>query len=76
MDIEDIYSRVGEIHADAAGENLEPQFIEVAATHLVAAALSVGVEEWDDRGDEIIAESLRRKVHDLLLTEVAKINGT
>lgn len=76
MNIEDIYTRVGEIHADAAGANIEHQIIEVLVVHLVDAVLSVGVEGWNDYLDQQITETLQRKVHELLLVEVAKINGT
>jgi hypothetical protein len=76
MDIEDIYARIGDIHAEACGAEIEHEFIEVMVEHLVEAALSVGVEGWATAGDPEIENSIGKKVHNLLLMEVARINGT
>jgi hypothetical protein len=73
---EDLYARIGEVHADAAGANIEHQLIQVLIVHLVDAALSVGVDGWNDYLNRQITEAVERKVHDLLLAEVTKINGT
>ena len=75
-DREELYTRIGEVHAFACGAEIEHLLIEVLIGHAVEAAISIAVADWDELGDQEIAERLKRKIEEMLLVEVAKINGT
>jgi hypothetical protein len=75
----EIFRRLAEIAADATGDDREVEFVCECVTVLVMTTLDVGVHgyrEISDEDTERIREIVERKVHDLLLTEAAKINGT
>lgn len=79
MTHDDISERIGSLWADAAGAGLDVEFIEEMVSVLVMAALSLCVDDYDTYiGDDTdaIEETIIKKVHNLLLTEVAKVNGT
>jgi len=76
MTSDQIYARLCALHIEASEAESDHLLIEAAVTMLVETVLSVGVRDWQGREDDAIAEILRQKVHGLLLTEVAKINGT
>jgi len=75
-DREELYSMIGEVHAFACGAETEHLLIQVLIGHAVEAAISVAVADWDELGDQEIAERLKQRIEEMLLTEVAKINGT
>ena len=58
---------------------VESEFMDELVYTLVQFALSIGVEGMDDYADDdtdAIEETIIKKVHNLLLTEIAKVNGT
>jgi len=75
-DLDELYTRIGEAHAFAVSAECEHLLIKVLINHAVAAALSLAVADWDELGDQEIAERLKDKIEDMLLIEVAKINNT
>lgn len=76
---DDFSERIGSTWSDAAGAGLDAEFIEEMVSVLVMAALSLGVDDYDTYiGDDTdaIEDTIIKKVHNLLLTEIAKVNGT
>ena len=79
MDRDDISERLTSVWLDALDAGLDAEFIQDAIQTVVIAALELGVEGFQDYMDEdteAIEETLAKKVNELLLTEIAKINGT
>ncbi len=79
MDHDEISRRLNSIWADACGAGLEPEFIFDVTNAAAVAALMLGVEDYSRYSDDdtdAIAETVAKKVRELLLVEVAKINGT
>jgi 2-methylaconitate cis-trans-isomerase PrpF len=79
MDRDDISERLTSVWLDALDAGLDAEFIQDAIQTVVIAALELGVEGFQDYMDEdteAIEETLTKKVNELLLTEIAKINGT
>ncbi|MCA9180565.1 MAG: hypothetical protein KDA51_03910 [Planctomycetales bacterium] len=79
MDRDDISERLTSVWLDALDAGLDAEFIQDAIQTVVIAALELGVEGFEDYMDEdteAIEETLTKKVNELLLTEIAKINGT
>jgi len=79
MDRDDMSERLTSVWLDALDADLDAEFIQDAIQTVVIAALELGVEGFQDYMDEdteAIEETLTKKVNELLLTEIAKINGT
>lgn len=79
MDRDDISERLTSVWLDALDAGLDAEFIQDAIQTVVIAALELGVEGFQDYMDEdteAIEETLTKKVNELLLIEIAKINGT
>ncbi|MCA9181947.1 MAG: hypothetical protein KDA51_10860 [Planctomycetales bacterium] len=79
MTADEMSRRLGMIWADAAGDGHDAEFIEETISVLVMASLAHGVAGYHDYADDdtdAIEDAIARKVNDLLLTEVAKVNGT
>lgn len=79
MDRDDISERLTSVWLDALDAGLDAEFIQDAIQTVVIAALELGVEGYADYLDadtDAIDSLLIAKVNELLLIEIAKINGT
>ena len=79
MDRDDISERLTSVWLDSLDAGLAAEFIQDAIQTIVIAALDLGVEGYADYLDadtDAIDSLLIAKVNELLLTEIAKINGT
>lgn len=79
MNRDDISERLTSVWLDALDAGLDAEFIQDAIQTIVIASLDLGVEGYADYLDadtDAIDSLLIAKVNELLLTEIAKINGT
>lgn len=79
VDRDEISRRMASLWHDASDAGLAVEFIQDAIQTVVIAALDLGVEGYADYLDadtDAIDSLLIAKVNELLLIEIAKINGT
>lgn len=79
MNRDDISEYLSSVWLAAGNADLEAEFIQDAIQAVAIAALELGVENYGDYVDEdtdAIEATLIKKVNELLLVEIAKINGT
>ena len=78
-DDNNVFKAIGEVWADAGANNQDQEFISAMISYLTKAALWYAVDGFSEHSDddtEAIEAIIRKKVSDLLLEEVAKVNGT